>query len=76
MNGCMIPHASIDEYDRAREEWFQNIDVRKREREEGAKKNREGREQMKDWWREYGEQRGMTEKFETEVDAKREPTSR
>lgn len=34
MNGCMIAHATPDEEDRAREEWFKTFQARKKEREE------------------------------------------
>lgn len=34
MNSCMVAHASQDEEDRAREEWFATFQERKRQRDE------------------------------------------
>lgn len=38
MNSCMIAHASQQEQDAAREEWFATMDLRRKEREEKQQK--------------------------------------
>jgi len=50
MNKCMIGHATREEEDRAREQWFKQIPERRRETEE--KKEWQEREKQKhhEWW--------------------------
>lgn len=50
MNNCMISHASQQEQDAAREEWFATRDKRKREREEKEKKRKEHEQFHRAWW--------------------------
>jgi COX assembly protein 1 len=50
MNSCMIAHASQQEQDAAREEWFATMDLRKKEREEKEKKKRESEKFFREWW--------------------------
>ena len=55
MNGCMVRHATQEEADRAREEWFALRGERKREadRREEVKKRQE--EFHREWWEREGE---------------------
>lgn len=50
MNNCMISHATQQEQDAAREEWFATRDERKREREEKEKRRREQEKFHRAWW--------------------------
>ncbi|KAI9820126.1 MAG: hypothetical protein M1832_003833 [Thelocarpon impressellum] len=50
MNGCMIGHATREEQDRARAEWFATRETRRREREEKEAKRREQEKFYRDWW--------------------------
>lgn len=50
MNTCMVAHATPEEQDRAREEWFATRDVRRKEREEKEKKRLEQKKFHNEWW--------------------------
>jgi COX assembly protein 1 len=50
MNVCMLRHATQQEHDDAREEWFNTIEDRKREREEKERKRVEDERFWKEWW--------------------------
>ena len=50
MNSCMKLHATADEHDLAREEWFSMRMERKKQREQHAKVAAAQEEFMKDWW--------------------------
>lgn len=51
MNGCMVKHATQRMQDEAREEWFANMELRKRERDEKAKQKIEAEAFNKEWWK-------------------------
>jgi COX assembly protein 1 len=38
MNSCMVAHATVEEEDRAREEWFRGREEKRREREREAER--------------------------------------
>lgn len=50
MNSCMVVHATQQEQDAAREEWFATVDVRARQREEKEKKRKEQEKFHREWW--------------------------
>lgn len=50
MNGCMKRHATQDEHDAAREEWFAMRLERQRQREAKTKVAVAQEEFMHDWW--------------------------
>lgn len=50
MNSCMVLHATQQEQDAAREEWFATIDVRARQRAEKEKKRKEQEKFHREWW--------------------------
>jgi COX assembly protein 1 len=50
MNNCMMVHATQDERDAAREEWFAMRLERQRAREEHQKVARAQEDFMKEWW--------------------------
>ncbi len=50
MNSCMVEHATQQEQDAAREEWFATRDVRARQREEKEKKRKEQEKFHREWW--------------------------
>ena len=50
MNSCMVLHATQQEQDAAREEWFATRDVRARQREEKEKKRKEQEKFYREWW--------------------------
>ena len=50
MNNCMMVHATQDERDAAREEWFSMRLERQRAREEHQKVARAQEDFMKEWW--------------------------
>ncbi|OMP82582.1 hypothetical protein BK809_0006892 [Diplodia seriata] len=50
MNTCMVAHATQEEQDRAREEWFATRELRKREREEKERKRVEQEKFHREWW--------------------------
>ncbi|KAI9855837.1 MAG: hypothetical protein M1824_005826 [Vezdaea acicularis] len=50
MNACMVQHATRDEEDRAREEWFATRLERRREREEKERQIEEKRKFHREWW--------------------------
>lgn len=50
MNSCMNSHATREEQDAAREEWFANMGERKRLREEKEKKKKEQEKFHREWW--------------------------
>ena len=51
MNGCMVQHATQRMQDEAREQWFANMETRKREREEREKGDMLAKEFNKEWWK-------------------------
>ncbi|KAL8769180.1 MAG: hypothetical protein Q9209_004814 [Squamulea sp. 1 TL-2023] len=50
MNNCMISHASQQEQDAAREEWFATRDERRKEREVKEAKRKEQEKFHRAWW--------------------------
>ncbi len=50
MNSCMMSHATQQEQDAAREEWFSTRDERVRQREEKEKKRKEQEKFHREWW--------------------------
>jgi len=50
MNGCMIAHASQEEEDAAREEWFATLDQRRKDREANELKKKESEKFFREWW--------------------------
>jgi COX assembly protein 1 len=50
MNGCMMQFATLEEQDRAREEWFATRDQRRRERELKEEKRKEAEAFHRKWW--------------------------
>jgi COX assembly mitochondrial protein 1 len=50
MNGCMMAHATREEQDRAREEWFITREKRRKEREEKQAKRKEQEKFHHDYW--------------------------
>ena len=51
MNGCMVQHATQRMQDEAREEWFTNMETRKKEREEREKQRIIAEEFNREWWK-------------------------
>ncbi|KAF2663517.1 hypothetical protein BT63DRAFT_484248 [Microthyrium microscopicum] len=50
MNHCLRLHATQEEEDRARAEWFSKLDHRRKEREKEAQDRIENEKKLKDWW--------------------------
>ena len=50
MNSCMVEHATLDERDRAREEWFATLDQRARQRQEKEARKAEQEKFHREWW--------------------------
>jgi COX assembly protein 1 len=50
MNSCMMQFATMEEQDRAREEWFATRDQRRRERELKEEKRKEAEKMHREWW--------------------------
>lgn len=50
MNSCMILHATREEQDAAREEWFTTRDKRAEEWEAKEKKKKEQEKFHREWW--------------------------
>ena len=50
MNSCMIAHATQEEQDAARQEWFATRLDRKREREEQERRRIEQEKFHREWW--------------------------
>ncbi|KAI1473448.1 hypothetical protein K445DRAFT_316251 [Daldinia sp. EC12] len=50
MNGCMALHATPEEYDRAREQWFAQRQQRAREREQKERRKLEQEAFHREWW--------------------------
>lgn len=50
MNSCMVQHASREEQDAAREEWFATMDLRRLEMEEKKRQKAEAEKFFKEWW--------------------------
>lgn len=63
MNNCMVAHATQEEQDRAREEWFATRELRKREREEKERKRVEQEKFHREWW-------GLDEQGRRKIDKK------
>ena len=51
MNGCMVQHATQRMRDEAREQWFANMEARKKDREEQEKKRIMAEEFNREWWK-------------------------
>lgn len=51
MNSCMLKHATLKMQDEAREEWFANMDARRKKREEIEKNVLEVEAYNKEWWK-------------------------
>ncbi len=71
MNGCMTRHATQEEHDAAREEWFAMRIERQHERERKAKMARAQEDFMRDWWGlpedvRLSRQKEMEEKYKAE----------
>lgn len=50
MNGCMLAHATPEEHDRAREQWFAQRQQRAREREVKERRKMEQEAFHREWW--------------------------
>ena len=50
MNSCMMQYATMEEQDRAREEWFATRDSRRKEREIKEEKRKEAEKFHREWW--------------------------
>ncbi|KAI1101036.1 hypothetical protein F4804DRAFT_317140 [Jackrogersella minutella] len=50
MNGCMLAHATQEEHDRAREQWFAQRQQRAREREAKERRKIEQEAFHREWW--------------------------
>lgn len=50
MNQCMMLHATQEEHDAARTEWFATIEQRQEEREKRAEKRKKDEKFWRDWW--------------------------
>ena len=50
MNNCMVSHATQEEQDAAREEWFATRDKRAREREEKERRKKQQEKFHREWW--------------------------
>ena len=50
MNSCMAVHATVEEQDRAREQWFTTMEERRRKREEKEQKRQEQEQFHREWW--------------------------
>lgn len=50
MNTCMNAHATREEEDKAREEWFLKIPERQRAAEENERWKEEERRKKREWW--------------------------
>ncbi|KAI1657729.1 cytochrome c oxidase biogenesis protein Cmc1 like-domain-containing protein [Daldinia decipiens] len=50
MNGCMLTHATPEEHDRAREQWFAQRQQRAREREQKERRKLEQEAFHREWW--------------------------
>ncbi|KAI9892961.1 MAG: hypothetical protein M1814_000845 [Vezdaea aestivalis] len=50
MNGCMLAHASFEEQDKARTEWFATMEERRTKREEQAVEREKQKKIHHDWW--------------------------
>lgn len=50
MNGCMKAHATPQEHDAAREEWFAKRMERQKERERKAVKKAQQEDFIREWW--------------------------
>jgi COX assembly protein 1 len=50
MNNCMISHATQDEQDAAREEWFATRLKRQKEREAKEERRKEQEKFHREWW--------------------------
>jgi COX assembly mitochondrial protein 1 len=60
MNACMIAHATQEEEDAARREWFGKADERVREKEH-AEEQKKKHEEFKDkWWAQYRDEKRQT----------------
>ena len=57
MNGCMVQHATQRMQDEARKEWFANMEVRRKEREEKEKQRIVAEEFNRQWWKKDVEER-------------------
>jgi COX assembly protein 1 len=50
MNSCMMAFATLEEQDRAREEWFATRDQRRKERQLKEEKRKDAEEFHRKWW--------------------------
>lgn len=69
MNGCMKAHATAEEQDAAREEWFAGRVERQRERERKAHRKLEQETFLREWW-------GLPEKDREELRREQERLAR
>lgn len=61
MNGCMLSYATIEEQDRAREEWFATRDDRRRDRAQKEQEHQEALQKKREYW--VGPQAGQNSKI-------------
>lgn len=72
MNSCMVLHARPEEEDKAREEWFEGIQARRREREEKSKEVERRRDEVIELTRRKAEQeRVEAEQLKSETSEKK-----
>ena len=72
MNSCMVLHARPEEEDKAREEWFEGIQARRREREEKSKDVERRRDEVIELTRRKAEQeRVEAEQLKSETSEKK-----
>lgn len=50
MNGCMISYATLEEQDRAREEWFASREDRRKQKEKEAAEHEAKLKLKRDFW--------------------------
>lgn len=74
MNGCMVRHATPDEEDRAREDWFALRGERKRETERREQVRKRQEDFHREWWEREEEERGEGGKKKKERSVRAYPT--
>ncbi|KAI9806444.1 MAG: hypothetical protein M1833_003631 [Piccolia ochrophora] len=50
MNACMMKHATRDEQDKARAEWFATRTERGKQRDEAEERRKEAEKKHREWW--------------------------
>lgn len=70
MNSCMVTHATQENQDAARVEWFATKDQRRREREEKEARRKDAEALKAGWWsKEEEEQRRARQRAKEVVEA-------